>query len=124
MDRAVVQVEQALFSPTRRVVNLPLEQQNPGRPAFGNLEILLKQILDVAEFDGIAGLYLLDLQTSQEIHFVYTNKVDYPTNPDLAFTASSVIKIPILVAAYSQINDPYPGRSTKPDHRDDRRIWE
>ncbi|MFN2144060.1 MAG: hypothetical protein ACK2T7_01850, partial [Anaerolineales bacterium] len=52
MDRAVVQVEQALFSPTRRVVTLPLEQQEPGRPAFGNLEILLKQILDVAEFDG------------------------------------------------------------------------
>ena len=111
MDRAVVQVEQALFSPTRRVVTLPLEQQEPGRPAFGNLEILLKQILDVAEFDGIAGLYLLDLQTSQEIHFIYSNKVDYPTTPDLAFTASSVIKIPILVAAYSQISDPYPAEA-------------
>jgi beta-lactamase class A len=108
MDRAVVQIEQALYSPTSRSVNLPLEQSEPGRPAFGNLEILLKQILDVAEFDGIAGLYLLDLQTSQEIHFVYSNKVDYPTIPDLAFTASSVIKIPILVTAYSRITEPYP----------------
>ncbi|MBN2046089.1 MAG: serine hydrolase [Anaerolineales bacterium] len=108
MDRAVIQVEKALFSPDQRVVNLPLEQQEPGRPAFGNLEILLKQILDVAEFDGIAGLYLLDLQTSQEIHFIYSNKTDYPTNPDLAFTASSIIKIPIMVTAYSNISEPYP----------------
>ena len=79
-----------------------------GRPAFANLEILLKQILDVAEFDGIAGLYLHDLQTSQEIHFLYSDGVDYPTEPDLAFTASSIIKIPIMITGYVHIAEPYP----------------
>lgn len=108
VDRAVYQIENALYSPTRRVVNLPLEESDPGRPAFDNLEILIKQILDVAEFDGIAGLYLHDLQTSQEIHFVYSNGVDYPTEPDLAFTASSIIKIPIMVSGYINIAEPYP----------------
>jgi hypothetical protein len=108
IDRAVVQIESALYSAGRRVVDLPLTQIEPGRPAFANLEVLLKQILDVAEYDGIAGLYLLDLQTSQEIHFIYANKTDYPTRPDLAFTASSIIKIPILVTAYREIEEPYP----------------
>ncbi len=108
MDRAVVQIESALYSASRREVDLPLTQIQPGRPAFANLEVLLKQILDVAEFDGIAGLYLLDLQTSQEIHFIYANKTDYPTRPDLAFTASSIIKIPIMVTAYKELDEPYP----------------
>lgn len=108
VDRAVYQIENALYSPTQRVINLPLQESQPGRPEFDNLEILLKQILDVAEFDGIAGLYLHDLQTSQEIHFLYSDGVEYPTDPDLAFTASSIIKIPIMVSGYVQIAEPYP----------------
>lgn len=111
MDRAVFQIENALNSAARRTVNLPLEEKLPGRTAFENLEILLKQILDIAEFDGTAGLYLLDLQTSQEIHFIYSQKTDFPTNPDLAFTASSIIKIPIMVSAYLSISDPYPAEA-------------
>jgi hypothetical protein len=111
LDRAVFQIENALFSATRRVVKLPLQESQPGRTAFGNLEILLKQILDVAEFDGTAGVYLLDLQTAQEIHFLYSQKIDYPTEPDLAFTASSIIKIPIMVSAYITVQDPYPAEA-------------
>jgi hypothetical protein len=108
IDLAVVQIENALFSPTERTVNIPIMESEPGRPSFQNLEILLKQILDVAEFDGPAALYMLDLQTSQEIHFIYKDKQEFPTDPDLAFTASSTIKIPIMVSAYKQIRDPYP----------------
>lgn len=108
LDRAVLQIETALFSSSRRTVDLPLQENQPGRTAFENLEILLKQILDIAEFDGIAGVYLLDMQTSQEIHFIYSGQTDYPTEPDLPFTASSIIKIPIMVTAYSVIREPYP----------------
>lgn len=108
IDRAVVQIENALFSASDRSVSLPIQESQPGRPSFENLEILLKQILDVAEFDGTAALYLMDLQTSQEIHFIYRNKQEFPTDPDLAFTASSIIKIPIMVSAYRQISEPYP----------------
>lgn len=111
VDQAVFMVENALQSVTRRTVDLPLEEKLPGRTAFENLDILLKQILDVAEFDGTAGLYLLDLQTSQEIHFVYSQKTDYPTEPDLAFTASSIIKIPIMVSAYITLGEPYPAEA-------------
>ena len=62
----------------------------------------------MAEFDGIAGVYLMDMQTAQEIHFIYSDKTEYPTEPDLAFTASSIIKIPILVTAYTILKEPYP----------------
>jgi len=105
LDRAVVQVENSLFSPINRVVSLSLETSAPPRPSYQNLEILLKQILDSANFDGTAGLYLMDMQTSQEIHFVYNNKSDYPTEPDLAFSASSIIKIPIMISAYTRLGE-------------------
>ncbi|MGD8457961.1 MAG: serine hydrolase [Anaerolineales bacterium] len=105
VDTAVFQIENALFSPTNRKVHLSLEQAAAGRPSFQNLEILLKQSLDIAGFDGVASVYLLDLQTAQEIQFIYSNGVDYPTRPDLAFSASSIIKIPIMVSAYRRLGD-------------------
>lgn len=109
IDRAVAQIENALFSPTDRVVTLNLRTSEPPRPSFANLEILLKQLLDAAEFDGTAAIYLMDMQTSQEIHFIYNNGQEYPTEPDLAFSASSIIKIPIMVSAYTRLGeDPNP----------------
>ncbi len=105
LDTAVFQIENALFSPINRRVNLALKQSQPGRPSFYNLEILLKQTLDLADFDGVASVYLLDLQTAQEIHFIYKNRVDYPTWPDIAFSGMSIIKIPIMVSVYRHIGE-------------------
>jgi hypothetical protein len=105
IDRAVAQIEAALFSPTNRVVDLVLQTSNPARPSFANLEILLKQLLDTADFDGTAAVYIVDLQTLQEIHFIYNNKQEYPTDPDLAFSAMSLIKIPIMVSVYARLGD-------------------
>jgi hypothetical protein len=109
INRSVALIETALRSPSRRVVDLPLEHTNPPRPSIGNLEIMLKQIVDIAEFDGLVGLYLADLQTGEEINFAYSQGQDYPTNPDVAFTSASIIKIPIMVSAYRRMDeDPDP----------------
>jgi len=105
VDTAVVLIESALNSLTSRTVNLPLERSDPTRPVFQNLEILLKQTVDVSGFDGLTGVYLMDLQTGDEIHFAYRQGEDIPVNPDIAFTASSIIKIPILVSAFSRIGE-------------------
>jgi hypothetical protein len=45
VEAAVTLIEQALLSPTHRTVRLPTQRQAPGRPAMGNLEILLKQTI-------------------------------------------------------------------------------
>jgi beta-lactamase class A len=66
---------------------------------------MLKQTLDGAGFEGLAGVYIQDLQTGQEIHFARQNGEDLPLNPDIAFTASSIIKIPIMVSAYRRMGD-------------------
>ena len=104
-DGAVVLVENALHSLTNRTVELPLERTSPTRPSMQNLEILLKQTLQVNGFDGIAGVYLQDMQTAQELHFATFNGEDIPVEPDVAFTASSIIKIPIMISAFRRMND-------------------
>jgi beta-lactamase class A len=103
VDRAVAIIEDALRSPTNRTVALTSQRTNPGRPPLKNLEILIKQIIDLTPFDGIAGIYLQDLQTGDEMHFGYNQNHDIPVDPDIAFTASSTIKIPILVSVYNNL---------------------
>lgn len=105
VDSAIPLIEAALFSLDNRVVELPLQRVEPARPMFDNLEVLLKQTLQVANFDGLAGIYLLDLQTAQEHHFAYRNGEDLPVQPDIAFTASSIIKIPIMVSTFRRLSD-------------------
>lgn len=99
IDRAVVILTTALRSPSNRSVALTFNQTTAARPTFENLEILLKQIITTSEFDGLLGFYMMDLQTGQEIHFTMENKQEISSEPDVAFTASSTIKVPI-VASY------------------------
>jgi len=104
IDRAVILIEDALRSPINRVVMLTSRRTAPGRPSIQNLQILLQQIIDQNEFDGIVGFYLLDLQTSEELHFAYRDGENLPVNPDIAFSASSTVKIPIMVSVYRHSN--------------------
>ncbi|NOH02409.1 MAG: hypothetical protein HND47_10890 [Chloroflexi bacterium] len=78
---------------------LSFTRSSAARPTIDNLEILLKQIIITSDFDGLIGFYMMDLQTGQEIHFAINNKQEITAEPDIAFTASSTIKVPI-VASY------------------------
>jgi beta-lactamase class A len=108
INRAIFQIEKALFSPTERQVLLPIRETSPSRPSLYNLEVLLNQTMDLSGYDGIGGVYLLDLQTGEELHFVSQNGIDLPISPDVPFTTASIIKIPILVSIYKEIAEPYP----------------
>lgn len=98
-DRAVLLISDALRSPTNRSVALTFTRSSAARPTLDNLSILLKQIVTVSDFDGLIGFYMVDLQNGQEIHFAINNKQEISVDPDIAFTASSTIKVPI-VASY------------------------
>lgn len=100
LDGSVRLIENALHSHTNRQVSLPLHKDAPPRPSFQNLEILLKQTIENADVEPLVGFFLYDLQTSKEIHFVYQQGEQLPIPPDVAFTASSMIKIPIMVSVF------------------------
>jgi hypothetical protein len=105
VESSVLIIENALRSLQARQVVLPLKRSSPTRPAFQNLEVLLKQTIDLSKFDGLAGIYVLDLQNAQEIHFAYQQGQDVPVEPDIAFTAASIIKIPVMVSAFRRMGD-------------------
>lgn len=105
IEAAIPQIEAALYSLENREITLPLQRVEPSRPAFQNLDLLLKQTLQVEGFDGLAGIYLQDLNSGQEMHFAYQNGEDIPVEPDIAFTASSIIKIPIMVSVFRRLDD-------------------
>ncbi len=100
IERSVRLIEDTLRSPNNRTVVLSYGQSAPTRPTISNLEILLKQLITTADFDGVIGVYMLDLQTGQEIHFALDQGQELSVEPDVAFTASSTIKIPVLVSYF------------------------
>jgi len=106
IDRAVRLIEDTLRSPTKRTVVLSFQSSSAARPTMQNLEILLQQNITVAEFDGVMGVYLLDLQTGQELHFAMDQGEPISVNPDVPFTASSTIKVPIMVSYFIKYGPP------------------
>ena len=104
IDRAVLLIEDALRSPTSRTVNLTFSRVDPTRPSLQNLQVLLNQVIDLSHFDGIAEMYLLDLQTNQELHFAYQTGKNAPAgyrfhrrqhdqNPDHDLHLSACLRI-------------------------------
>ena len=106
IDRAVRLIEDTLRSPTNRTVVLSFQSSAAAPPTMQNLEILLQQNITVAEFDGVMGVYLLDLQTGQELHFAMDQGETISVNPDVPFTASSTIKVPIMVSYFIKYGPP------------------
>ena len=104
VDRAAILIEDALKSPGMRTINLTFSQIEPVRPSFLNLEVLLKQVLDSTGFDGLTEVYLLDLKNYQEINFAYQQ--GQSIRPNIAFTAASTMKIPIMVSVFNRARDP------------------
>jgi beta-lactamase class A len=107
IQRAVRLIEDTLRSPNNRTVTVTFNQTSPSRPTLEYLEILLKQNITESGFDGVIGIYMLDLQTGQEIHFALDQGQEISVQPDVTFTASSTIKIPILISYFIK-NGPAP----------------
>ena len=102
IERALILIDDALRSPSNRTVALTFSRTASVRPSIDNLTILLKGVIQNSGFDGVIGIYMLDLQTGSEIHFAQNNGQPLTVQPDVVFTASSTAKIPIMVSYFSQ----------------------
>jgi beta-lactamase class A len=106
LDRASLQVLDTLQSPTRRRVTLSLNQATIPNPSIIDLNIMLKQIIDESDFDGIVELYLQDLETTRNLHFAY-QKDGEELPPNIAFSSWSTVKIPVMVTAFRNMESPW-----------------
>ena len=106
IERSIPLIENALKSSTQRSANLVISQENAPRPSLENLKVLIKQIIDRSKFDGLSEIYILDLKNQKDINFAYENGIDF--KPGIAFTAASLMKIPVLVSVFSRLSEPIP----------------
>jgi beta-lactamase class A len=93
-------------SATNRVVFLTYQEDAAPRPTLQNLEILLKQNIQLADYDGVIEIYMKDLQTNQTIHFAYLADQAATIEPNIPFSALSTLKIPVMVSAYRRLTEP------------------
>ena len=113
VERAIPMIETALFSLRNRSVELPIKKTTPAHPTFQNLEVLLRQTIDLSGFDGVIGLYVNDLQNGQNFSFILNQGEPVSTPPDVAFTASSTIKIPIMISVFRRIAEDLDAETTR-----------
>ena len=106
IEKSLPIIERALQSAAERSVSLIIEEAPPPRPSLDNLEVLLKQIIDRSNFDGLTEMFILDLEKREEINFAYERGVNY--DPGIAFTAASTIKIPIMTSVFRRLGEPTP----------------
>ncbi|MCE1254545.1 MAG: class A beta-lactamase-related serine hydrolase, partial [Anaerolineae bacterium] len=110
IDRAVVLISDALRSSSSRVVNLSYNRSASARPSFSVLSTMLKQLIDVDGFEGVAEIYLKDLETGNELDLAYQKGSELPA--DISFTAASTMKIPIMITVYRRTAEPTPQNIT------------
>ncbi|MFU8826811.1 MAG: serine hydrolase [Brevefilum sp.] len=107
IDRATLQVIDALKSPTNRRVTLALDQTFIPRPSLNDLEIMIRQIIEVSGFDGMVEVYMQDLGSTRNISLAHQgNGQEFP--PNIAFSSWSLVKIPLMVTAFRYMEEPYP----------------
>ncbi|MCD4754077.1 MAG: class A beta-lactamase-related serine hydrolase [Anaerolineaceae bacterium] len=106
IERSIPSIRNAFFSASNRSTTIYYSTIDPGRPSFDYLHALLQRNIEVSSFEGIAEFYLLDLSSRDEIHFALDNGEEVP--PDIAFTAASTMKIPIMLSTFIDQDLPLP----------------
>jgi|GEM_PF-86677 len=104
------QIQAALLSPDQRVVTLDV-RETPALPLDrANLEVFLKQIIQLEKFNGLIEIYQRDLSNGEIMHIALRDNQN--VTPDVAYSAASTIKIPIMVSAMRRLEEPLPSQAS------------
>lgn len=109
VERAVILISDALRSPRGRQVSLTYTRLGSPRPSIENLKILLQQIIQTEKTEGTLEIYMKNLASGEEIRLAMNNGTQI--QPDIAFTAASTMKIPIMISVYRRSPEPLPAET-------------
>lgn len=99
-------ISQSLVDPANRTVELVVAGDSIPTASLENLEFFLKQTIAASGFTGVAEVFLQNPKTSELLHFASRSGLDVPV--DIAFSAASTMKIPIMVSALRRTGEPIP----------------
>ena len=106
VQKSSVKISKALMDPVNRSVKLEVTGVAIPTGDINNLEIFLKQTITNSGFNGIAEIYLQEPVSHELLHFAIRDGDDLAG--DIAFSAASTIKIPIMVSVMRRTNEPAP----------------
>jgi len=106
LDQAQADIQAALLSPDSRQVWLQTEQVEGPEPDMEVLQAFLLHNMDWIGFDDLAEIYLESMDDQVQLHFAVQN--GQLVAPDIAFSAASTIKIPIMISILRRTSEPTP----------------
>jgi len=106
VDESANLITAALVETTDRKVELVVNEVDSPVSNFANLEVFLKQTIFKSGFMGIAEVFLEDPVSGELVHFAVYNQQDVAG--EIAFSAASTIKIPIMVSVLRRTAEPTP----------------
>ena len=96
-DLLAASLIEEIRKPEDKVIEIPLIVIRNEAPDISQIEYLLNDQIKNANFDGIVEIYLKNLNSGDFIQFATQNGSTVPA--DIAFTAASTMKIPIMVSS-------------------------
>lgn len=106
VDQALADIQKALFTTNARRVTLQTMQVAGSRPTMETLQAFLQHNMDWIGFDALAEIYLESLDGHERLHFAVQD--GQIIAPDIAFSAASTIKIPIMISVLRRVSEPTP----------------
>ena len=106
IQNAAADIHQALLSPEVQQVNLTVTEDVIPTVPEGMLEALLEDNISWSGFDDLVEVYIASMETGEVHHFAQRGGEEVP--PDVAFTAASTIKIPIMTSVLRRNDEPTP----------------
>jgi len=106
IPQSAVKITSALTTPENRIVDLIIKNETTVSGDLADLQIFLQQTISNSRFTGIAEVYLANPANGDILHFAIENGQDI--QPDIAYSAASTMKIPIMVSVLRRTSDPAP----------------
>jgi len=101
---AVSDIKAALLSPEIDSVSIEIVEGAEAHLTYQALEAFLKHNINVMGFEGLTEVYLESMETGDILHFAVQDGTSI--KPDVAFTAASTIKIPIMISVLRRLSEP------------------
>lgn len=89
----------ALNRATSREIELVVSEEVGARPGMATLESLIVEFIQNKQFQGVASVYVIDLETGAEVDLNIDNRTLTPIDVtcEIAVASTSTIKIPIMI---------------------------
>ncbi|MFW5713705.1 MAG: serine hydrolase, partial [Brevefilum sp.] len=106
LEKAVADIRTALLSPEIHHVELQTTDEPDQSANAEMLQAFLQHNINWIGFEDLVEVYLQPMSTGTSLHFATIDGT--AVSPDVAFTAASTIKIPIMISVLRRIEEPTP----------------